>query len=459
MKPIAVNKSSAVSPAATPAGKSGAGTTFSSSEHQSTPGVTVQTQVSDVLTGPKGLSRRRFLTSVGTFGALVAAESLLSPVLPSGMISSAFAQTSDPSTIIGKSSELVVLNDRPINAETPAWLLDDKITKAENMFVRNNGIPPASIDVANWVLTIEGESAAQSKQYTLADLKQKFTHHSYQITLECGGNGRAEFSPGAKGNQWTTGAVACPKWTGVRLADVLKDVGIKDNAVYIGYYGKDTHISGDPSKNAISRGVPIDKALEDENLIAWAMNDTDIPLMNGHPLRLVIGGWPASTSGKWLERIVIRDRVHDGAKMAAPAYQVPCEPVAPGSKVAGEDMCIIHAMPVKSLITYPKSGESHKKDAQFTLRGHAWAGDKTVSNVQVSLDYGQSWQPAALDKPVNRNAWQHWQSKIHFPTQGYFEVWAKATDSDGISQPMILPGWNPKGYLNNACHRIAVQVV
>ena len=404
----------------------------------------------------RGLSRRKFLLGLG---AVTGAQTLLSPLLPSGMISSAFAQTNSPSTIIGKSAGLVVLNDRPINAETPAHMLDDKITSAENMFVRNNGIPPSEIDVNNWVLTIEGESAKQRKQYSLDDLKQKFTHHSYQLTLECGGNGRAEFSPGAKGNQWTTGAVGCPKWTGVRLADVLKDVGIKDDAVYIGYYGKDTHISGDASKEAISRGVPIDKALEHENLIAWSMNDADIPIMNGHPLRLVIGGWPASTSGKWLERIVIRDQVHDGAKMAAPAYRVPCEPVAPGSKVAADDMCIIHAMPVKSLITFPKSGQSHQQDETFTVRGHAWAGDKAVSEVHISVDFGQTWQQAKIEKPVNRNAWQHWQSELNFPTKGYFEVWAKATDSDGISQPMILPGWNPKGYLNNACHRVAVQVV
>ncbi|MEI8647997.1 hypothetical protein P4S73_09065 [Paraglaciecola sp. Hal342] len=93
------------------------------------------------------------------------------------------------------------------------------------------------------------------------------------------------------------------------------------------------------------------------------------------------------------------------------------------------------------------------------MRGHAWAGDKSVKQVQISTDFGQTWQQAKVEKPVNRNAWQQWQSEVQFPSKGYFEVWAKATDSDGISQPMILPGWNPKGYLNNACHRVAVQVV
>ena len=92
--------------------------------------------------------------------------------------------------------------------------------------------------------------------------------------------------------------MGCAKWTGVRLADVLNDVGVKSSAVYIGYYGEDTHLSGDSSKDTISRGVPIDKAMEAESLIAWSMNDQDIPLLNGYPLRLVFGGVPASCSGR-----------------------------------------------------------------------------------------------------------------------------------------------------------------
>lgn len=405
------------------------------------------------------INRRGFLSGLATMTTLIGGEIVFTRCMPAGFIPVAFAQTRTPFLIAGKDPGLVVLNDRPINAETPAHLLNDDVTPEAKLFVRNNGIPPSKTDIKSWTLTIEGESVEQRKTYTLAQLKQHFTHYTYQLTLECGGNGRSEFSPPAKGNQWTNGAVGCPKWTGVRLADVLKDVGIKDDAVYIGYYGKDTHLSGDPNKDPISRGVPINKALENESLIAWAINDNDLPLMNGYPLRLVFGGWPASTSGKWLEKIVIRNQVHDGAKMMGTAYRVPCKTVAPGAKVADDDMCIIHAMPVKSLVTYPKSGELHPLAKKLAVNGHAWAGDKQVNKVEVSTDFGQTWQPAQLTQAVNRNAWQHWHCTLLFPQKGYYEVWAKATDSDEISQPMVLPGWNPKGYLNNACHRIAVQVV
>jgi DMSO/TMAO reductase YedYZ molybdopterin-dependent catalytic subunit len=245
----------------------------------------------------------------------------------------------------------------------------------------------------------------------------------------------------------------------VRLKEVLDVVGIKEDAVYVAYYGADTHLSGDPTKVPISRGVPVYKALEDETLLAWAMNGEDIPHLNGYPLRLVCAGWPGSVSGKWLNRIVIRDRIHDGPKMTGTSYRVPCETVAPGSEVPEDRMCIIESMPVKSLITSPKSGIEHVKEKELTVRGHAWAGDLDVADVFVSIDFGTTWQKANIEVPANRFAWQHWNSEIEFPETGYYEIWARATDSAGRTQPMVLPGWNPKGYLNNACHRIAVQVV
>ncbi|MDG1476993.1 MAG: molybdopterin-dependent oxidoreductase, partial [Vicingaceae bacterium] len=226
---------------------------------------------------------------------------------------------------------------------------------------------------------------------------------------------------------------------------------------YIGYYGKDTHLSGDPEKVVISRGVPIAKAMEDEALIAWSVNGEDLPVMNGFPLRLVFGGWPGSTSGKWLNKIVVRNKVHDGPKMGGNSYRIPKYPVAPGTKVPEEDMEIIEEMPVKSLITYPKTGALIKGDKSFEIRGHAWAGDLTIAQVHISLDYGATWRLCDLSEAVNKNAWQHFNIKVSLPKKGYYEVWAKATDSDGVAQPMVIPQWNPKGYLNNACHRIAVK--
>lgn len=409
-----------------------------------------------------GQTRRGFLkkSALAFMGSVLGAPMVFGDHFPKGMIPAGLAFTDLPFQIPGKHPDLLVLNDRPLNAETPAHLLDDKVTPADKFFVRNNGLPPekSDIDPANWTLTIEGEAVKAPKSFTLAELKQRFQQYTYQLTLECGGNGRSEFNPPAKGNQWSTGAVGAARWTGVRLKDVLEDVGVQTNAVYVGYYGKDSHISGDTQKVVISRGIPMNKAMEEETLIAWAMNGKDIPLLNGYPLRLVVGGWPASTSGKWLHKLTVRNQVHDGPKMGGQSYRVPCKPVPPGTKVLDEDMCIIESMPVKSLITFPKSGAKIPLGKKLPIRGHAWAGDLEVKEVQYSIDFGASWQPANLEPPVNRLAWQHFEASVSFPEKGYYEVWARATDSNGKAQPMILPGWNPRGYLNNACHRIAVKV-
>jgi DMSO/TMAO reductase YedYZ molybdopterin-dependent catalytic subunit len=395
------------------------------------------------------LSRRGFIKS----SSLAAMSTAVG-----GLIPAAFAHAQAPDQVAGKSG-LIVLNDRPINAETPAHLLDDAVTPAERLFVRNNGIPPAidATDPGNWTLEIAGESCVQPQSFTLAALKSNFDHHTLQLQIECGGNGRSEFYPPAMGNQWSTGAIGCPEWTGVRLGDVLEHCGIADDAIYVAYEGTDRHLSGDPSKRPISRGVPVAKALEKESLIVWAMNGAPLPLLHGYPLRMLCSGWPASVSGKWINRILIRDRVHDGPKMTGKSYRVPCKPVAPGTAVADEDMCIIESMPVKSLITYPKSGIDHALGKSMAVRGHAWAGDLRVRRMYVSTNFGATWQRASLERPVNRFAWQRWSAVVDFPEAGYYEVWARAEDENRKSQPVVLPGWNPRGYLNNACHRIAVE--
>lgn len=405
------------------------------------------------------MERREFVkkATLSSFALLIGAEivfgsNLLEGYTPLG------TQDPDPFTMFKKDKGMVVLNDKPWNIEAQAHLLDDDITPNSSMFIRNNGLIPENIKPATWTLTIDGESVVNKKTYTLAQLKSKFKQYTYQLTLECGGNGRSEFDPPAKGNQWTVGAVHCASWTGVRLRDVLKDAGIKSNAVYIGYHAVDEHLSGDPKKEPISRGCPMSKALQDETILAFKMNGLDIPLAHGYPLRLVAGGWPASVSGKWVNRISIRNKVHDGTKMTGKAYRVPCKPVAPGAKVKDEDMCIIESMPVKSLITYPKTGAMLSKGKALNIRGHAWAGELEVAKMEYSIDFGATWKTCSIKKPVNRLAWQRFSATINFPKSGYYEVWARATDTNGVSQPMLLPGWNPKGYLNNACHRIAVKV-
>ena len=405
-----------------------------------------------------GLSRRGFLKGAGlaAMSAAIGSSLVYSRNYPAGLIPAAFAETTEPFVIDGKDG-LRVLNDRPLNAETPAHFLDDDVTPVSRHFIRNNGKPPVRTNAADWVLTVDDE-VSHPLQLSIEDLKRRFEVVKVKLQIECGGNGRASFNPPASGNQWTIGAIGNSEWTGVRLRDVLNAAGIKESAVYTAHYGADSHLSGQTGKDALSRGVPISKAMDPHTLIAFEMNGAEIHPMNGAPLRIVAPGWPGSCSQKWLTRIRVRDVVHDGAKMTGKSYRVPRYPVAPGQKVPDKDFEIIESMPVKSLITYPRSGiDLSMANRAVEVRGHAWAGDNSVRAVDVSADFGATWQNADLSRPPNPYSWQRWYATIRFPQAGYYEIWARATDDEGRTQPFAV-AWNPKGYLNNSMHRIALNV-
>jgi DMSO/TMAO reductase YedYZ molybdopterin-dependent catalytic subunit len=397
--------------------------------------------------------RRGFLRGAGlaTMGAMLGAAIPFHRNMPAGFIPVALAQ----SDVLAGKDGLILLNDRPVNAETPPHQLDDAITPNDRFFVRNNGVVPENTSADGWMLTIDG-LVDNPMTLSIDNLRSQFDVVTMALVIECGGNGRAFFDPPASGNQWTYGAVGCAEFTGVRLRDVLTKAGVKDGVIYTAHEGADTHLSGDPDKVPISRGVTIAKAMTEDVLIAFQMNGADMPPLNGAPLRLVVPGWPGSTSQKWLTRVWLRDVVHDGEKMLGTSYRVPNRPVSPGEEVVDEDFEIIERMPVKSMITNPAT-DTDLSGMSAQVRGHAWAGDRTIASVDISIDFGATWTAAELDPPVNSGAWQNFRLDVTFPKAGYYEVWSRATDSDGVSQPFAI-AWNPKGYLNNSMHRIALRV-
>jgi len=404
--------------------------------------------------------QRRQVLALGGFASALGLPIPFLNRLQPGIIPIALAQAggeTEASAYAAQRPGLAILGDRPLNMEPPPHLLDDEVTPAAKMFVRNNGqIPTISPNsAASWRLVIDGE-VQTPLDLSIADLRRDFEIVTLQLQIECAGNGRRFMKPAAHGNQWSFGAVSCAEWTGVRLRDLLASAGVKTGAVYTAHFGADAHLSGDPERQAISRGLPIAKASEAHTLVAFAMNGADIPLLNGYPLRLVAPGWPGSCSQKWLTRVTLRDVVHDGQGMTGHSYRMPAYPVAPGTDVPEADMAIIESQPVKSLITAPRTGARVKSGEAVAVRGHAWAGDFDVAALDYSIDFGATWSAAALQRPNNKYSWQRWSAEVRFPSSGYYEVWARARDENGRAQPPVPPGWNPGGYLNNMQHRIAV---
>ncbi len=413
-------------------------------------------------------SRRGFLKGTGGIAMAAAAGGSIAFAdrAPAGFVGSALAQTpaaADKGPKVLKmdgKAELTLLGDKPLVAETPAHLMDDEVTPTEKLFIRNNGNMPdaaaLAADPKAWKIKIDGEVNAPM-EIALGDLMAKFQPVTYRLMLECGGNGRSQFTPEARGNQWTTGGAGCPEWTGVRLGDVLKAAGLKSSAVYTAHYGADVHLSGDATKPTISRGVRLAKAMDEHTLIAFKLNGKDLPALHGGPVRLIVPGWAGSASHKWLTRIWIRDKEHDGPGMTGFSYRVPKTPPVPGGKVEEANMAVLEAMPVRSVITSPSHGTRLASGARkIEVRGQAWAGESAIRAVDVSIDYGATWIKAEVKAPANKYAWQRFVASVELPSAGYYEVWSRATDSAGVVQPFQAGNWNPQGYGANAVTRVAV---
>lgn len=351
--------------------------------------------------------------------------------------------------------DMLVHSENPFNGEFAPHLLNDDVTPTARHFVRNNsGVPDRAVtkDLRGWKLVIDGE-VHKELALSMKDLL-RFPQVTMEVVLECAGNGRSLFSPEVSGTPWQRGAVACSQWTGVRLRDVLQAAGLKPSAVYTGNYGED--LSNDGSE-PFSRGIPIEKAMDEYTLIALKMNGEALPAAHGFPARLIVPGWIGSAMQKWLNRIWVRDRVHDSEKMSGYSYRIPAYPIAPGDKPPVEDMQIATAWQVKSLITLPQPHLELSKDTLIKVRGHAWAGENQIDKVVVSTDFGIRWQETQLIPPSNRYAWYHWETELTLANRGYYEIWARAYDNTGAAQPFNQP-WNPKGYLGNVIHRVPLSI-
>lgn len=372
----------------------------------------------------------------------------------SNNIDKKYMQEPDGRSLIAENKpELFVFDTPELNAETPAHLLDEEITPVRRLFVRNTGRLPAitAEQTADWTLAIEG-SVKQPMRWSLQDLQSRFRTVTQTCVLECAGNGRAFFREPTGLPLWTHGAAGCAAWTGVRLRDLLSECEPEPNAVYTGHYAPDIGLEGEWP--ALSRGIPLAKALSPETMVVWALNGEPLPYLHGGPLRLIVPGYPGSAWQKWIDRIVIRDREHDGERMTGLYYRMPRRPVTPDGPVDETLFEVITDMPVRSVITCPRDGFTAPARSPLAIRGHAWSGHIALASVEVSADGGKSWRTARLAPEKERFAWRRFDIEIADPGTGPVEIIARAADTAGNRQPLGSAPWNPRGYCNNAAHRI-----
>jgi DMSO/TMAO reductase YedYZ molybdopterin-dependent catalytic subunit len=398
-------------------------------------------------------SRREFLGGVAGAGALAALGEVVAQA-PAAESAPPPPPNTLPNELI-KAEKVPAMqwhSERPLTGSVPAHEHDFDVTPNHRMFVRNNLLTPV-IDINTHRLTVKG-LVEKELSWSVFELAEGFRSLSRQAMLECAGSGRSAFRPPASGTPWLeTGGMGCPKWGGVRLADVLRAAGVKPGAAQVAGQG------GDPGMVATAaplvRSIPISKAMEENTLIAWAMNDEPLPWIHGYPLRLVVPGWVGSASIKWLNTLTVLDAPFKGPFMTS-SYVLPREPVAPGEKMPPE-VVSAEDWPIKSIITWPAPSMGVPMNESVTVRGRAWVGEGAVDRVEISTDEGASWGLATLDPAGDKYAWRRFTYEYKPERPGYVSFLARAWDDRGNAQPAV-PTWNPLGYFWNGWHRVGVVV-
>lgn len=356
---------------------------------------------------------------------------------------------------------LLVHDDAALNAESPLALLDASPTPISAFFVRNNGaLPPVPTSGSRPApLIVDGE-VDHPLSLSVGELAAQFEVIRVTAVLECAGNGRSGFRLPTDGLQWSLGAVGCAEWTGVRMGDVLQAAGLRAGAVYVSHHSADqaTEDGGGP---ALSRGLPLAKALAPETILAFAMNGEPLPFLHGAPLRVVAPGFPGSAWQKWLERLTVLDHEHDGMKMNGTDYRLPRIPVRPGEGWDGIPFDVITDMPVRAMITSPLDGFTTHIGSSIPVRGFAWGGHTPPARVEISGDGGANWVEAFLDPEQESMpfAWRRFHAHIPTVHPGPVEIVACATDLRGRRQPLESATWNPRGYCNNGAQVVRGEVV
>jgi len=323
----------------------------------------------------------------------------------------------------------IVRGKDPLNLEMLFSSLDQFITPTESFYVRTH-FPIPAIDKDEWWLQMDGEVEKPFKINYEELLKLKSL--TVPVTLECAGNNRNFLEPKAKGVQWGLGAVGTAQWTGVPLSTLLDRAGVKPQSREVILEGADGGTLEDakaPNGNLkFARSIPLAKAKD--VLLAYKMNGADLPPEHGFPLRAIVPGWYAMASIKWLQRIIVTDRLFTG-------YYQTLDYAFWKRRGDIAELTPLSEMQVKAEIAKPAQGEIVLTNSNVRVHGAAWTSDAEITKVELSVDGGSTWNEAKLIGETKPNAWRLWEFDWKTPAKsGKQTLIARATDSNGRTQPV-----------------------
>jgi len=339
---------------------------------------------------------------------------------------------------------------RVIRARAPVLDQEGLITPTRASYIVHHFDVPPVVHLNDWTLTIAGQ-VQQSFSLTFSDL-QALPGRTVRMVLECSGNDAQffdqqyaeqfigairQFDPNYTGKRWQGGLLSAGEFTGVPLASVLTKVGLRPNAVSVRVEGRDRGspdlvLHGLPPSDILvpafnyDKGLPREKALHPDTILAWAQNGEYLDHIHGAPVRLIVPGWSGNWSVKWVHRIEVL------AQPASCWYQT--EYYHYGQSPEDSQREIITTLPVKAMLTFPRDDEVTLPKGRHILRGLAWSGAGQITRVEVSLDEGQSWQAAHLEEPRERWLWVRWALPWDFREPGTYLILCRASDEAGRVQ-------------------------
>lgn len=392
----------------------------------------------------KIFTRRDFLKTAGVVTAVTVVGGI-----PSSLFGDELKLVRFP-----EKTDMILLTSRPPQLETPLHYFKEPITPNNAVFVRwHLSRIPTTVDLNQWRLKVGGNTE-KDLQLSMDDLK-KFEKVTYTAVLQCSGNGRSFANPRVFGGQWRDGAMGNVTWTGARLRDILNKAGVKSGSVEISFDGLD----GPPLPKTpdFVKSLHIDKAMEEDMLIAYEMNGSALPMLNGFPARLIVPGWYGTYWVKSLKEIMVLTKPFEGFWMKS-AYRIPdtpCGCIPPGT--AQKETIPINRMTTRSLIVEPAKEASLRVNKPVEIMGIAFSGGYGIRDVIVSVDGGRTWKEARLGKDMGKYAWIQWFLPWRPEKPGKYTLMARATNSIGESQPFEAV-WNPSGFLWNKIEKTEVVV-
>jgi DMSO/TMAO reductase YedYZ molybdopterin-dependent catalytic subunit len=350
---------------------------------------------------------------------------------------------------------MVLQSTRPPVLETPFQSFDDDVITPNNRFYcgwHSDGVP-SMVNTATFRLTVRG-NAALTLSLSLDEIMTAFPKVEVIAVDQAAGNSRGLFQPRVPGIQWGNGAMGNAKWTGVRLRDILARAGVKPGTVQVRFNGLDKPtIPGAPD---YMKSLDLVRALNDETIVAFAMNGQPLPLLNGFPLRLVVPGWYGDYWIGMLNDIELLTAPDDTYWMAV-ADRIPATDradVAPGA--TGYATLPLGRMVPRAFFTNIKSGDKLPPDKRAQARGIAFGGDNGVARVEFSSDGGLNWTAAKLGRDYGKYSFRQWETMFK-PKLGNLTLMVRCTNIAGMTQP-DQPNWNPGGLMRNVAEAINVTV-